>query len=144
LPKMYAPLGFCGGFFLSHYTLPRYCSKLNHNSHVKRGFFSTLIPTPLRKDNSNKQPVEIPSIFAHGMFSIPAWKLGGHFSYTKGLLLLDSSGPHHRSLELTSESCKCLRWKHTKIRSRNFSELSCPANLLTFGRMAFFKFTKLT
>ena len=34
----------------------------------------------------------------------------GHESYTKGLLLLDSSGHHQRSLELTSESC---RW-HTK------------------------------
>jgi len=32
----------------------------------------------------------------------------GQYSYTKGLLLLDSSGPHHRSLELTSESCKWL------------------------------------
>ena len=48
LPNMYAPLGFCGGFFLSHYTLPRYCSKLNHNSHQTRFFLHTF-PNPPKK-----------------------------------------------------------------------------------------------
>jgi len=47
----------------------------------------------------------------------------GHYSYTKGLLLLDSSGHHQRSLELTSESC---RWLTKTTPEQSWRELEGP------------------
>ena len=75
-----------------HYTM------LNQGSFVFWHFSGVEAETLTDQNALKHVPVDF-KIYTH---------YSGHFSYTKGLLLLDSSGPHRRSLELTSESCKWL------------------------------------
>ena len=77
---------------LNHQTIPNF--SFPHFAHP---------PPPKKKKKTQQQPGLV--FYPPGNCQVLRM-VGGHYSYTKGLLLLDSSGLHHRSLELTSESCR--------------------------------------